>query len=560
MKATNVLIEPFPTKELALLDFGAADGRKDTSLEEAFVTTTSIKLFLQDRHSIIIGPIGSGKSALFELLKNKSKKLSTYQSRLIIPIEEAISFQLLRNFIKKEFAEFDRKLIYKLIWKFQILNRVCEELSKLQNFPLSPYEKEINYFLGQIKSKEFDESILGKIKGLLINSALTIKTKISNSPISIEAELKETISSKNKSSLNLDRIYKCVNESIISRKLPEVLVIIDRIDTFVAGEEYDVQREFIEALIEVDDDIDVSYPNIGRKIFLRSDLFSRLNYEALGYDKVNDNTLRIDWTDFELIYFLANRILLAFKKRKLISEADILLSTDLSSYHLSGLHLLRLGGFMPLSIKKKFFNFSIINQERDASLLEKINKSVITKIFPRTLMHKDQSLDEKDIDIFEFLLTHFKDGHEKVMPRNLLSFLKQVSITAATYYEENPDQEVHVKNINGDWEWDLFKKRCVYKAYCSSKKEYVRNISKVSNEWTKYFSSFIGKRGNKKTIDYNWMKSVIDLEEEKVIAFLAYLDHIGFVYISEPHPDLKRRKYRIPIIYMPNTAQCLSSK
>lgn len=551
MEAINVLKEPFPTKELALLDFGAADGRKDTSLEEAFVITTSINLFLQDRHSIIIGPMGSGKSALFELLKNKSQKLPNYQNRLIIPIEEAISFQLLRNFIKEEFSGYDKKLIYKLIWKFQILNRTCEELSKISGFPNSSYEKEINEFLGQVKSKEFDESVIGKIKGLLKNAALTIKTKISKSPISIEAEIKGNIL-PNKTELNLDRIYKCVDESIIDRELPSVLVIIDRIDTFVAGEEYEVQREFIEALIEVDDDIDVSYPKIGRKIFLRSDLFARLNYEALGYDKVNDNTLRIEWSDFELTYFLANRILLAFKKRNLITEADVLLSTDLNGYHLSGLHHLRVIPFIPLIIKKRWFNFSIINQERDASLLERINKSVITKVFPRTLIHRDLSLEEREIDTFEFLLTHFKDGHGKVMPRNLLSFMKQVIITAATYYDENPDQEVHVKNISGDWEWELFKKRCVYKAYCSAKKEYVRNISKVSNEWTKYFSSFISKRGNKKTIDYNWMKSIIDLEEDKVIAFIAYLYHIGFLYIYEHHPDPKRRKYRIPIIYTPH--------
>ena len=183
--------------------------------------------------------------------------------------------------------------------------------------------------------------------------------------------------------------------------------------------------------------------------------------------------------------------------------------------------------------------------------MERINKALITKVFPRKIVHKDASSDESEICIFDFLLTHFKDGHGKVTPRNLLTFLKEVSISVATYYEKNPDQEVHVKNIEGDWEWELFKKRCVYEGYCKAKKVYIRNISKVSNEWTKYFSTFIGKRANKKTIDFNWVKSIIGLEDEKVIAFIAYLHHIGFLYIIEPHPDPKRRKYRIPIIYMP---------
>ncbi|WP_159098545.1 hypothetical protein [Thiorhodospira sibirica] len=51
------------------------------------------------------------------------------------------------------------------------------------------------------------------------------------------------------------------------------MVIIDRIATFVAGENYDTQRDFIESLLEVDDDIDASYSSIGRKVFLRADLF-----------------------------------------------------------------------------------------------------------------------------------------------------------------------------------------------------------------------------------------------------------------------------------------------
>lgn len=499
MDAINTLKEPFPTEVLSLLDFGSADGRKDTYLEETFVYTNSIKQFLQDRHSIIVGQIGSGKSALFELLKVRSKKVGIYKGRLIIPIEEAVSFQLLRAFITDEFSGYDNRLIYKLIWKFQILNRVCEEIYKLPDFPKNKHEKEIREYLQKIKSKEFDESVIGKLKGLLSNS-LVISTKISESPITVEVGLKGSAGgdTSKKTNLNLDRIYRCIAGSVDERASGTPLVIIDRIDTFVAGEDYETQREFIEALLEVDDDIDASYPSIGRKIFLREDLFARLNYESLGYDKVNDNTLRIKWTDFELIYFLANRILVAFKEQKLLTEADVLLSTDLREYHLSGLSILRTTKLIPLKLRKKLFNFSMINQERDASLLVRVNKALITKVFPREVLHKDASSNEASMCVFTFLLTHFKDGHGKVTPRNLLIFLKQVAIVVATYYEENPDQEVHVRNIDGDWEWDLYKKRCIYDAYCNSKREYIRNISKVSNEWTKYFSTFIGKRSNKK--------------------------------------------------------------
>ena len=552
MEAKNTLKEPFPTKILELLDFGSADGRKDESLEETFVLTTSVRRFLQDRHSIIIGSIGSGKSALFELLKNKSEKLSSYRNRVIVPIEESMSFSDLRTLVSEELAGSDHKLIYKLIWKFQILNRLCEEICKLPNFPKNSHEKEIKDYLKNIGSREVNLSVIDKLKILIKNTSLVVTTKISESPISIEAKISSGIENRApKVKLDLDRIYNCVIRVFESRKELKPLVIIDRIDTFVAGEDYDTQREFIGALLEVDYDIDIVYPTIGRKIFLRTDLFVRLDNEALGYDKVNDNTLRIDWNDSELLDFVAKRILSALKKEKMLTQADILLSTDLSDYPLAGVPRFMITNMIPLKLRKKIF--SLINQERDVdtSLLNKLNQSTITKVFPRKIAKIKSSNDELGICIFEFLTTHFRDGHGKTMPRNLLTFLKEVATSAGKYYTENPDQEIHAKNINGNWEWDLFKERCVYDAYCNAKHMYIVNAAKISNEWTSYFSTFIRKRYNKKTIEFNWVKTITALDEEKTIQFIAYLNHIGFLSTTDTHPDPIRRKYRIPIIYAP---------
>lgn len=202
-------------------------------------------------------------------------------------------------------------------------------------------------------------------------------------------------------------------------------------------------------------------------------------------------------------------------------------------------------------VKKKLFDLERINKERDASLSSHLDRSVVTKIFPRKLEHKDVAGKEQDTGVFDFLLTHFKDGHEKVTPRNLLRFLKEVVDVVSEYYDENEDQEAHVVLVDGDYEWALFKKKCVYKAYCKAKKEYLRAISKVENEWTKYFATFLGKRGNKKVFDYAWVKSITNLDDDKVISFMAYLEHIGFLSIADPHPDPKRRTYKLPIIYMP---------
>lgn len=554
MTAVNALKDPFPTEVLPILNFGKADGRLDNHLEDAFVLTNSTKKFYQDSHSIIIGPMGAGKSALFELVKNKSNVISSYKDCVIVPIEEQISFTKLEEIITKLSAQIDNKYIYQLIWKFHIAISIAEKVSKYPGFPNNSHEKEINTFLKLVESKDHDESILGRFMGLIKIPKLSVKTNISSTPIKIDAEFEVGGDrSKDSTIINIDRILTlCVKTNEV-RGCHRFLVIIDRIDKFVAGIEYEYQRRYIEALLEVDDDLSISYKGINRKIFLRDDLFSRLNYESLGYDKVNDNTLRLEWTDSELLRFIARRLYVALKNQNLLSNSIVLLSTDLSDFNLDGLDVLRTLPIIPLWLKKKLFDLDSINKERSASLKSHLDKAIITKVFPKKISHKDSGGKESECCIFDFLLTHFKDGHNKVTPRNLLRFLKEVVDVASAYYEENPDQISHVKEVDGDFEWTLFKGRCVYYAYLASKKEFIRGISKVENEWTRYFATFLGKRGNKKVFDFNWIKSIVDLEEDKVISFIAYLEHIGFLTIDDPHPLPTRRTYRLPIIYMPSS-------
>ncbi len=183
MTAYNALKEPFPIDILPLLNFGKADGRLDDHLEDAFVVTRSTRKFFQDQHSIIVGPIGSGKSALFELVKTSSSVIPVYKNCLMVPIEESISFDKLGKLVEEINPSVNQSQIFQLLWKFHITVCVAEKLATNQGFPAGDTEKEINGFLKTIRSKEYDPSIIGKLMGLLTKAALTIKTKISSTPI-----------------------------------------------------------------------------------------------------------------------------------------------------------------------------------------------------------------------------------------------------------------------------------------------------------------------------------------------------------------------------------------
>ena len=97
--------------------------------------------------------------------------------------------------------------------------------------------------------------------------------------------------------------------------------------------------------------------------------------------------------------------------------------------------------------------------------------------------------------------------------------------------------------VENDFEWDLFKKNCVYDAYVSSKDIYVKNVGTVEAKWTKNFNVFLAKRGNKTKFDYKWLRGNIpDITEREAVDFLSFLQVIGFLKISDAHPDIKKKR------------------
>lgn len=546
IKTNSGLPDPFPTEDLRTLSFGSADGHRDNIPKKAFIETSSIKQFYLNEHSIIIGAIGTGKSTLFNLLKNHSRQLENYKLDLIVPIEEALSFKELNSFIKDYYADKDESVLYQLIWKYSILLRISNALSKLDNFPSNKNERSVNQFLLVSGSADAYTSILDKFKSILTKANLKIEAKIGDNPISLETGFADH--GKDKQKLSLEDVEASISESIRARGYNRTTVIIDKIDKFVAGAEYHIQKKYINALLEVDDDFS-STENICLKIFIRADLFNRLDFSALGYDKVQDNSITLKWSDDETIRFLAQRIVLALVEANICSTQDLYMATDLSELNITWKQKLVLNNRIP-DFLKRIFNIKE-KTERKISLFKKFDRAMITKLFPRTATHYCANKHAyEDVDIFEFINSHFLDGNNVCTPRYMLIFLKEVIDKVSSYYEENPDQIAMLISHGYDLEWDLFKKQCVYDAYISAKNIYVKNIESVDIKWTKYFNVFLDKRGNKTKFDYKWIRAnILDISETEAVDFLSFLQVIGFLKITSAHQDIRKRGYELPILF-----------
>lgn len=383
------------------------------------------------------------------------------------------------------------------------------------------------------------------MKHLISNANIKFEANIADHPITLEAGFKKDKISKK---INLEEVQRAISCAVKERGFSRATIIIDKIDRFVAGIEYSIQRNFLTALLEVDDDM-ASDEQMKLKIFIRADLFERLNFSNLGFDKVTDNTVFLKWSKDETLRFLATRIAISLRNSKIADIEEILQATDMSEFDLSLRERILLHPSVPKRLKKLFSKKHKV--EREQNLYGKFDKTFITKVFPRKALHYCNTKQKhEEMDIFDFLGSHFVDGNSVCTPRYMLIFLKEVVNAAASYYEENPDQISELVFIEKNYEWDLFKKRCVYNAYIEAKNTYITNIGTVDEKWATNFKDFVSKKGNKTRFDLKWIKSnPPDSSEQDAIDFLSFLQVIGYLKISEKHSDIKKRGYELPITY-----------
>lgn len=546
------LKEAFPIDQLSLLDLGNMDGHRDPLIEKGFVVTKSVNTFLQDKHSIIIGSFGAGKSALFNLLRNKSELLETYQNDLIVSIDEQIQFDALKKDADKYFPGLSQQLTFQLLWKFQVCRRISEELAKEKNFPSEdPEEKYISEFIKRTGGLGGHLSILTRIKSLFEEVSLKIKAKLSDIPVDVEIS-KDAAKAVKRIELNLDEVLLKASRIIAASPARRCTVIIDKLDKFVAGEEYDTQRAYIEALLLLEDDI-YAIQNIGFKVFLRSDLYDRLNFSSLGPDKAEDNTLRLIWSKEEIREFIAKRLYVALEDEKIWTFREIMDSSDMKDYGY------RWYDTALREEKKSSFKYrcadlyrKVFGKKRNKkALFEKIDLLIISKLFEKNLIHECSNGTKKTIENSEFFNTHFLDGNKSCTPRYILVFLKELIEEANEYYSNSPDVIVYPIFDGGDWVYNLFTEDLVYKSYLQSKEKYIRHVSKVDDRWTRHILELLENKDKRLTFNYKWISENINFENSEVdaVTFLIFLQVIGFLQVKQYHQNVKKRTYELPVLY-----------
>ena len=127
--------------------------------------------------------------------------------------------------------------------------RVAETLSNLDGFPQNSEEKFINKFLAQTNSRGQSIGLLYKAANIFKGFSAKLEAKIDNTPIALQAKM-DTAKTDKRKKVNLNNVLEHCSKAVAAReKFDKVLIIIDKIDKFVASIEYDIQKKYIEALL-----------------------------------------------------------------------------------------------------------------------------------------------------------------------------------------------------------------------------------------------------------------------------------------------------------------------
>jgi hypothetical protein len=551
------LPKEFTIKQLQQFDFGNIEANDDELLFDSVCKTSAILEFINGSKNIVLGEKGTGKTALFRLIKEDKLKFNPKNGfhNLIIPIEDNFQYKNIKGKILNYIStnNEDENFKYQVVWELFIFHKITQRLEKDGISIPSSIVKGINLAKKVFNNNSIDEFIKNKktfgIKLYDTATCILPDLYLSTEPIIAEDKPKEI--SIEKLEIDLDYYKEQINKYLIDKQL-NLILIIDRLDEFVSKNSQTTQLEMLEALIVVEREYS-KYSNIEIKIFLRDDLFKQLSFEGIGYDKVISKKVDLIWTPEKIREFIAKRIcsnyLRLFKLENIkisVDQETLEIDTSIDSNN-----YIRPNFWMRACRKLiKKLNPVQYNQKfpRKVNLNDNINKQIILSLFPKYVDYKNEEGKIVEVDIFDYLSENFNLGTGNSIPRLILIFLQKTLSVANNYYIENFDQTSITQNDQKCFE--LFKKGFFEKAYSDFKNEVYINFAKLNPEFESNIMLFKEKIGNRFSFKARDIKILLNIKDDNdLYHFCNYLLHIGFLKRTNVTSAIDDMKFELPIIF-----------
>lgn len=574
----NQNIKDYPeidTKKLALFSFGDPDAKSDEILVHCFQKIHGVEEFLGGTKNIVLGERGAGKSALFKIVSD-GKLLFNFDRKdkprhqVIVPIEDDLEYLAIANVVENRFVDKTKRSHgkYRYLWEIYILSRAIEKIEEIigSDKEIQTLRQDLGEVLGLPATKNF------RMRDLFTSYKLTVGGKIDPSgaitpTMSVEPAKDANNATTEVTDFEISQIRNRLKKYIKSKN-SVVIVLVDKIDDFVVGLTYEEQIKNIQALVECTQDY--RFPEIKLKIFLRADLYKRLNFERGGYDKVSHQVVRLEWTSDDISEFVARRLYYNYKQLDIkipdssinvnlldletpLKEQikDLVQEVHMRPKSLAGAFKL-VGKALLVITKLKWSKFNKKSHSaRKTDFLQEVWLKLVTYIFPRRIIHFNTNCKRDEMSIEHFFNSHFKLGGDNPNPRLILLFLQAVFEAANIYYSKNPDQRLIQVNETGEYE--LILKEHVLAGYKHLQVTARNTVSQLNANWRQkielLFSTFdTPRKCHGLTVDVIREGIDWDSDYEELHRFITFFTHFGLLVPDNPSVAFEKRTFSLPIV------------
>jgi hypothetical protein len=466
----------FPVTVLQDFDFGDAEAQMDGLLLDCAVSTAPMAEVLADKKDIVLGYRGTGKSALVRLLAEGRLRFKTTGAlrSTVLALNEEFPFRLIADMLgRSKISEKNQKLNSRVVWELLVIYRALQHIKEQvvdADLQLVSDLKDLESALGVAPHKpNFFEVLMSTKKtiGVKIDANAPSETNFyaGLEPVPIEQHQEQPISLK-----LVD--YKRHLEKFLQERGITLYILFDRLDDFVAQEDYETQRLLMHGLLTTQQDYRHRYRHIKVKAFIRTDLFRKLDISDFGADKILTRCIYLAWTPSAIKQFIATRV--AANLMQSLKLDSLMFEIDETAYEMTRDKLAELKTIRKSMEGARFWQWRFWvglwrllrefevrkpNEGRVRNSSDVVNEALITSILPTEVPHVKANGTEGHLNIFEYFETHFQFGHGETTPRAMLAYLNHLLTETNKYYLQNDDIAEVEKNENG--EYPLFVKLAV---------------------------------------------------------------------------------------------------
>lgn len=513
----------FQVNLLDSMELGSAEGERDKKLEISFLKTRAINEIITGEYNYVLAPKGCGKSSLFKAYSDRYEAINKIQDKqrcIIIPIKVAFSFQNVLN--DNELSDYSIESRWAIFWGIYIIKEIFKEIDKPEySYRFDSFIKKSKHY--EVIRREFN---LYDIWDYISKLRLSVTFNLQGQQATISPSF--SIENKHKEIL-LNRFFDDLQSSL-SEQASELIILIDRVDDFIVGKQFDMQRKFIQGLYNCVEEIG-KYDNINTLLFLRTDLYQYLKI-GTGSDKIQMRTINLEWKKNELIDFVCLRILNC--------------NEELAWY--KNLKYLYCKEEIYDSINRGDYDNTL--KENDLGLISKASQKIIYTFFPRIISHITSQGKIEDIEFVDWMYTHFEDYTRYINLRYLMVFLKNLFKRQFEEYVENlqGNNKINIEydEESNQYSYNIFSNHCIQDCYEEVQEIAIKNVrSLFPEEATQKCFEEIHERTVEKGVwyygDLNYKQFEMTKEEYNILldrlVILGYFKETG-------------KKYTMPILYM----------